>query len=195
MFIVANNKALATSRSAVSRLERSRRQVILMRIIEEQQGKKKNPTFEQFAVLMRENNWVSARWPDYSMSMASYDYGHLMDIVKDDIKVLAMPYFVRQMEIIDETVDILSGIVQDNQMPIDTRIKAANTLGGYADRYMKIFGNVSPSESYVEKVTLSGDLDSFNRMKEEADKELQSREPIEGEWEKADEEQEDKGQE
>ena len=192
---MSGNKALATSRSMVSRLERSRRQVILMRIIEEQQGKKKNPTQEQIAAMMRENNWVASRWPDYSITTVRYDYEQLEGMIKDDIKILAMPYFVRQMEIIDETVDTLSGIVQDSQMPIDTRIKAANTLGGYADRYMKIFGNVTPSESMQVKRVVTGDLDSWRKMQEEADKELASREPIEGEWKNADEEQKNQGQE
>jgi hypothetical protein len=177
------NKSLATSRSAVSQLERSRRQVILMRIIERQQGKGKNPTFEKLAMMMREDPWVAARWPDYTPQTCSYDYYQLMDLVKDDIKTLAMPYFVRQMEIIDGAVDTLAEFVNDDRLPTDTRIKAANSLGGYADRYMKIFGNTAPNESRIQKVTLTGGLDDWKKITEAAEKELSSADAIDGEWE------------
>lgn len=192
---MTSDRALSRQNAATNRLERARRQVILMRIIEEQQAQKRNPTLEELAAMMRENHWVASRWPSYSAPTASKDYGRLMELVKDDIKVLAMPYFVRQMEIIDETVDTLSGFVNDDRLPHDTRIRAANSLGGYADRYMKIFGTTTPSESMHVQRVVTGDLDSWKKMQEEADKELLSREPIEGEWEDSESEEKDQGTE
>ncbi len=84
MLIMPINKSLAQQNKATKRLECVWRQVILMCIIEEQQAKKKNPTFEELAFIMRENNWIVVRWPNYNARIASQDYGQLMDLVKDD---------------------------------------------------------------------------------------------------------------
>lgn len=159
-------------RSATKQLERAKRQAILMQIIEKESSNNNTPTFADLSKLMRKNSWIQVRWPEYTMEMARYDFGEIMVLTRDDIKNMAMPYLARQLNLIDETTDILKKIVDDDARDDDTRIKAANTLRGYTGEIAKIFALYAPKETHVKKQEVIGTIDDFLKLRAQVNKEL-----------------------
>lgn len=152
-------------------LERSKRQAILMRLVDE--NKDEPPNFSQLAAKMRENQWVAARWPSYSHQTANKDFNEVMNLVRDDIKTLAMPYFVRQVEVMDEAIDILREFANDTQLPPKLRIDAINAQRGYLEQMGRTFGNFAPKEMHIKKEELTYNLDTYLQLKNQAAKQLQ----------------------
>lgn len=186
-------KALTTSSQASTQLERAKRRAVLVRIVEES---KKPLTYDEMAQRMRDNPWVSARWPTYSPATASNDFQEILGITRDDIQALAMPYFERAITTMDSVMGTLMEFVNDTQLPEDTRIKAANVLRQYADQSLKVFGNYAPKEMHVRKSSFEFTLDDFNKLRQEIQQNdnsvidgeiLQSKEPeIYGEYNDSD---------
>lgn len=169
---MSNQYALMNSKKSAERqLTIAKRRAILMRLIEKQ--KDNNWTFEEIAEKMRSDPWVAARWPDYVHSTAHRDFVNSMDLVRDDIKELAMPYFVRQVDTADSVIDTLKDFIGDDQLAPKTRIDAANSLRGYLDQLGKVFGNYAPKEMHVKKMDLSINLDTYVEMKKRVEKELE----------------------
>jgi hypothetical protein len=166
-----------SQRGINKQLERSKRQVLLMRIIES--GGDENYTFEEIAAKMRKDNWVAARWPEYSASTAHADFTSLMVLVKDDVRELALPYFVRQLAIMDDVIETLHDFVKEKDLHHKTRIDSANSLRGYLDQQIKVFGNYAPKEMHIKKSEISVTLDDFMKAKKAVEKERES--AIEGE--------------
>ena len=166
------SREFSTSRSGGRQFEIAKRQAILMRIIEFEANKGRTPTFEKLASMMREDHWVSNRWPGYSGQQVSYDFNKVMALTKDDLKALAVPYLVRQLNIIDDTTDALKEMVDDDQLDDDTRIKAANSLRGYVGETAKIFALYAPRETHIKKQEVTGTIDDFMRLRKQAEIEL-----------------------
>jgi uncharacterized protein (UPF0147 family) len=173
---MSKNKLANSKKSATKQLERSKRQAILMRVIE--RNKPDDPTFEELAAMMRDDPWVAARWPSYSAQTANKDFAAVMSIVRDDVKDLAVPYLVRQVNLIDEAINTLSEFSKDDQLPHKMRIDSLNAMRGYLDQMGKVFGNFAPREMHIKKAELVVNLDNFKQLKERAKKQL---DVIEGE--------------
>lgn len=159
-------------RSATKQLERAKRQAILMQLVERESSNGEAPTFAKLAKKMRQDSWIQTRWPEYTPDMARYDFGEVMALTRDDLKNMAMPYLARQLDIIDTTADILQKIVKDDRRDDDTRIKAANSLRGYAGEIAKIFALYAPKETHVKKQEVVGTIDDFLKLRKQAVTEL-----------------------
>jgi hypothetical protein len=144
-----------------------------MQIVELKSAEGNAPTFAELSKLMRQNQWVSIRWPEYTSEMARYDFAKVMELTRDDIKSMAMPYLARQLNIIDETADTLQGIVSASQLDHDTRIKAANSLRGYVGETAKIFALYAPKETHIKKQEVVGTIDDFLKLRNQAAQELE----------------------
>ena len=170
-----SNSTLAVTKQ----VERAKRQTILMRIIEKAQHKGESPSFAELSKRMREDSWIQARWPNYSQSMASNDFKKVMELTREDIRALAIPYWIRQTSILDEVTDGLLGMFRDDNRDDDTRLSAANTLHRYVQTSIKLFGNEPPKEFHVKRASVHGTIDDFKRLKQSARQELQIEEPAE----------------
>jgi hypothetical protein len=135
--------------------------------------KKDNPSFENLANMMREDPWISARWPSYSHQTANNDFNAVMNLVRDDVKDLAMPYFARQVNLMDEAIDALRDFSKDDELPPKMRIDAINAMRGYLEQMGRLFGNFAPKEMNIKKATVTMDMDTYQKMKEEAQNQLQ----------------------
>ena len=142
-----------------------------MRLVESR--KKDNPSFEQLAGMMRDNTWVAARWPSYSHQTAHNDFNSVMSLVREDVKDLAMPYFARQVHLMDEAIGTLDGFSKDDQLPHKMRIDALNAMRGYLEQMGRMFGNFAPKEMHIKKATVTMDKDAYQRMRAEAQSQLQ----------------------
>ncbi len=168
---MSKSKLVNSQKSVTKQLERSKRQVILMRLVEKH--KEDNPRFEDLANLMREDPWVAARWPSYSHQTANNDFNAMMSLVRDDVRDLAMPYFSRQVGLADEAIDTLRAFSRDDQLPPKMRIDATNAMRGYLEMLGRLFGNYAPKELHIQKVTATMDMDAYQKMREEARSQLQ----------------------
>lgn len=160
--------------SIVKKSERAKRQSILMRIVESAQAKGETPSFAEVGRRMRQDPWVKQRWPSYGGVLASRDFETIMELTRDDIRALAIPYFIRQTGILDEVSDIMLEIVKDDSRDDDTRISAANTLQRYVGQSIKLFGNEAPKEFHVNRQSVHGTIDDFKKLKAEAQQEMES---------------------
>ena len=167
---MSKSKMMNSQKSATKQLERSKRQAILMRLVDKQ--KTDTPSFEDLAAKMREDPWVAARWPTYSHQTANNDFNAVMNLVRDDVKDLAMPYFARQVDTIDEAIETLKGFANYDQLPHKTRIDAINSMRGYLEQMGRVFGNFAPKEMHIKKAEISVNLDNYQRLKEQATKQL-----------------------
>lgn len=167
---VNKSKLINSKKSATKQLERSKRQAILMRTIEA--NKSDNPTFEELAAIMRNDPWVAARWPSYAAQTANNDFVAVMSLVRDDVKDLAMPYFVRQVDLIDDAIDILQGFSKDDQLPHKMRIDSLNAMRGYLEQMGKVFGNFAAREMNIRKAEIFVNLDELKRAQKRASKQL-----------------------
>ena len=164
-----SNKLANSKNSAGKQLERARRQTILARLLD---GNKKNMSFEQMAAKMREDHWVAQRWPSYSASTAHADFNEIMGLVRSDVGQLAMPYFVRQVDLIDENIAMLKEFAGDEELDWKLRIDASNSMRGWNDQSLKIFGNYAPKEMHIQKLEAKFDLNDYNELKEQFSKQL-----------------------
>ena len=167
---MSKNKLANSKNSATKQIERAKRQAMLMRLVDANAAD--NPTFEELAAMMRNDPWVSARWPSYAAQTANNDFVAVMGLVRDDVKDLAIPYFVRQVNLIDGAIGTLSDFANDDQLPHKTRIDSFNAMRGYLDQMGKVFGNYAPKEMHIKKAILSVNLDNFKQLKERAEKQL-----------------------
>ena len=163
-------KMVNSQKSVTRQLERSKRQAILMRIVESH--KKERPTFDKLASMMREDPWVAARWPSYSHQTANNDVVAVMSLVRDDVKELAIPYFVRQVDLMDGAIDTLNSFAKDDQLPHKIRIDAMNSMKGYLEQMGRLFGNFAPKEMNIRKEEFVWDLDTYLKARATADKQL-----------------------
>jgi len=168
---MSNNALINSKKSSERQLTIAKRRAILMRLVETQ--KDENWTFEELSEKMRQNPWVASRWPAYAHSTAHKDFVASMDLVRDDVKELAMPYFARQISTADMALDTLAEFVQDDQLTPKTRIDAANALRGYLDHIGKVFGNYAPKEMHIKKQEVHVNLDNFIAMQRKVQMELE----------------------
>lgn len=171
-----NNKLASSKKSATKQLERSKRQAILMRVIETR--KSDDLTFEELAAILRDDPWIAARWPSYSAQTANNDYVAIMSLVRDDVKDLAMPYFIRQVDLIDDAIEILRGFSKDDKLSHKMRIDSLNAMRGYLEQMGKVFGNFAAKEMNIRKAEIFVNLDEFKKAQKRASKQL---DVIEGE--------------
>ena len=167
---MSKNKLANSKKSATKQLERSKRRAILMRIVET--DKSRNLTFEELAAIMRDDPWVAARWPSYAAQTANNDFVAVMGLVRDDVKDLAMPYFIRQVDLLDDAIETLHGFSKDDQLPHKMRIDSLNAMRGYLEQMGKVFGNFAAKEMNISKVELSVSLDEFKKAQRRANKQL-----------------------
>lgn len=137
-----------------------------MRLVE--QHKRDSPSFEKLAEMMREDPWVATRWPSYSHQTAHNDFSSVMSLVRDDVKDLAMPYFARQVNLMDEAIGTLRNFSKDEELPPKMRIDAINAMRGYLEQMGRMFGNFAPKEMHIKKQEVTVNLDTYQRLKEEA---------------------------
>ena len=163
---------VSTSNNAGRQLEMAKRQAILMRVVESEARQGRNPSLEKIAEIARRDPWISSRWPGYSGGQAKYDFNKVMALTRDDLKMLAMPYLARQLNILDDTTNTLQEMVKDSQLDDDTKIKAANALRGYVGEIAKIFALYAPKETHIKKQEITGTIDDFDRLRKQAEKEL-----------------------
>jgi hypothetical protein len=173
-----SNKLANSTRSATKQLERARRQAILMQILN---GSKKDLTFEQIASNMRENIWIAQRWPSYSASTANKDFNDVMGLVRGDVGEMAMPYFVKQVALIDDAITTLNEFANDDELDYKLRIDSLNSMRGFLDQSLKIFGNYAPKEMHIQKAEVTFNLDAYNAVKEQLEKQLSVNDIIDGE--------------
>ncbi len=167
---MSKSKLINSQKGVTKQLERSKRQAILMRLVE--RHKKDNPRFEDLANMMREDPWVAARWPSYSHQTANNDFNAVMNLVRDDVKDLAMPYFARQVNLMDEAIGTLRDFSKDDQLPPKMRIDAINAMRGYLEQMGRMFGNFAPKEMHIKKEELVWNIDTYTEAKREADRQL-----------------------
>lgn len=163
--------AVKKQQTGAKQLDRFKRILILRTFMEQQSNK--NLSFADLAALMREHPWVSERWPSYSASTAHRDFEKSMELIRDDVKELSMLYFSRQVELLDDVIDELYELTKDANVDVTARISAANSLRGYLDTSIKIFGNYMPKQINMSKATVEFTIDDFFRAKEEADAHVQ----------------------
>jgi hypothetical protein len=84
-----------------------------------------------------------------------------------------MLYFSRQVGVLDEVIDTLHGFVKDVDLDHATRISAGNSLKGYLDTSIKIFGNYMPKQMNLTKTTFEFTIDDFKKLKAEADAQIE----------------------
>ncbi len=170
---MSNEKSIIISkeRSGGKQLERFKRIALLRSLME--QDRYRDATFVELAAIMRENPWVNQRWPDYSASTAHRDFGKSMDLIRGDIQDLSMLYFARQVDILDDVIDTLHDFSKDDTLDHSTRIQAANSLKGYIDTSIKIFGNYMPKQMNLTKTTFEFTIDDFKKLKAEADAQIE----------------------
>ena len=176
---MSDTNQLANSKNSASRqLERAKRQAILMQTLD---SSKKDLSFEEIAARMRDNGWVADRWPAYSASTARNDFNEVMGMVRSDVETLAMPYFVKQISLIDEAISTLRGFADDEELDYKLRIDSLNSMRGYVDQSLKIFGNYAPKEMHIKKAEVTFNLDAYNAVKEQLQKQLPPEDVIDGE--------------
>jgi len=168
---VSKSKLINSQNSVTKQLERAKRQAILMRFVET--NKNKPPSFDELAAMMREDPWVAARWPSYSHQTAHNDFSAVMGLVRDDIKDLAMPYFARQVDLMDGAINTLSEFSEDDGLSPKLRMDALNAMRGYLEMMGRVFGNFAPKETHIKRAEISINLDEFRRLKEQATKQLE----------------------
>ena len=168
---MSKSKLINSQKGVTKQLERSKRQAILMRLVNKH--KKNNPNFENLASMMREDPWVAIRWPSYSHQTAYNDFNAVMGLVRDDVKDLAMPYFARQVNLMDEAIGALHDFSKDDQLPPKMRIDALNAMRGYLEQMGRLFGNFAPKEMNIKKATVTMDYDTYQKMKAKAQDQLQ----------------------
>ena len=180
MYIMSETALMINAnRSATKRLERTKRQAILMRIVE---SSKKSLSFEQIAEKMRDDAWVSGRWPTYSAQTANNDFNTVMTLVEGDVRELAMPYIARGIELSDSAIRLLHGFAQDDDLSHKIRIDSLNAMLKYLDQQNKVFGNYAAKEMNIKKAELTVDLDTFMELGRRADRQLNDIDFIDGEF-------------
>lgn len=169
----ANDKSIIIKRERTGskQLARFRRISILRSLMEQEENRE--ATFAELAAMMREHPWVSQRWPSYSASTAHRDFEQSMDLIRGDIQDLSMLYFSRQVNMLDNVMDTLHGFSNDVDLDHATRISAANSLRGYIDTSIKIFGNYMPKQMSLTKTTFEFTIDDFKKLKAEADAQIE----------------------
>jgi hypothetical protein len=169
-----SNKLANSTRSAGKQLERSKRQAILMQTIK---ASSKDMTFDEMAAEMRKNGWIADRWPAYSASTARSDFNEIMGMVRSDIETLAMPYFIKQIDMMDEAMSTLRDFSNDEELDYALRISALNSLRSYIDQSLKVFGNYAPKEMHIKKAEVTFNLDAYNAVKEQLQSQLPTQLP------------------
>lgn len=167
---MSKNQLINASKSATKRLERAKRQAVLMQVLEVNQAD--NPTFEQLAEKMRDHPWVAERWPAYSATTAREDFLEVSALVKDDIKDLAMPYFAEQVGKVDEAIDTLYTFSQDTELDYKLRIDALNAMRGYINLSIDLLGTRAPKETHIKQANLNINIDTYRNIVEEAQRQL-----------------------
>jgi hypothetical protein len=150
--------ALINAQKAPSKqLERAKRQAILMRIV----SANPDATQKELAAKMREDPWVAARWPAYSIQTVSNDFEAGIGLVKDDIRDIAMPYLARNIALSDDVIQTLVEFVNNDNLGEKLRIDAANAVRAYLDQSNKVFGTYAPKEMHIRKAEVQVNLDNF----------------------------------
>jgi hypothetical protein len=144
-------------KSASKQLEKAKRQAILLRIVQEHP----NLTQKDLAARMREDPWIAARWPSYSITTLSKDFNEGMSLIRDDVRDIAMPYLARNIALSDEVIGTLVGFVKDDNLGEKLRIDAANAVRSYLDQSNKVFGTYAPKEMHIRKAEVQVTLDNF----------------------------------
>lgn len=165
---MTNFALMNASKNPAKRLERAKRQALVMRIVE------RHPDYslEKIAAAMREDPWVAARWPTYSSQTASTDFSKVMALVKGDIKDIAMPYLARNITISDGVIQVLGEFIADDSLAHKLRIDAANSLRAYLDQSNKVFGNYAPKETRLTTTEMKMNLNEFLKIEKAAQKQL-----------------------
>lgn len=159
-----------SNNGAEKRLERAKRQAILMRIVE---SSKENLTYDEIAAKMREDPWIAARWPAYSAGSAHRDFGAVMTLVEDDVRELAMPYLAENLGLMDSAVKTLFDFSQDDQLTHKIRIDSLGAMLKYIDMANKVFGTYAAKEMHIKKAEITVDLDTFKKLEERAGAQLE----------------------
>ena len=154
---------------AEKRLDRTKRQAILMRIVE---SSDKELTFEEIAAKMRDDPWVASRWPAYSASTANKDFSKVMTLVEDDVRAMALPYLAHHINLADDAIKTLHGFSRDDDLDYKTRIDSLNAMLKYLDQSHKIFGSYAAKEMNIKKAELSVTLDDFMALSRQANRQL-----------------------
>ncbi|MHC4181799.1 MAG: hypothetical protein ACYSR0_00420 [Planctomycetota bacterium] len=136
-------------------------------------------THEQLCKKMREDPWVAARWPAYSLTTIQRDFSDGLELVRDDVRDIAMPYLARNIALSDEVIQTLVGFVNDDNLGEKLRIDAANAVRAYLDQSNKVLGTYAPKEMHISKAEVQMNLDAFVKIRKKVQAELP--EVVEGE--------------